>query len=230
METVQEMSALKEGEVKLFSYFRSSSSQRVRIALNLKGISYQTIGVHLLGSQQSSAEYTQHNPSGLVPALWIDNTMLCESIPILEYLEETRPENPLLPKSPVDRCEVRRLCEHINGNMQPLQNLRLMKKVHEDFGADKMAWAKHWNEVGLKSLEEMLKKTSGKYSFGDSVTLADLCIWPQAIGAFARFGIKEEDYPTISGVLTNLRLLKEFTDGLPENQPDFEGPPPAPKA
>lgn len=106
METMQEMGPLKKGEVKLFSYFRSSSSFRVRIALNFKKIPYQTIGVHLLEAQQSSAEYKKLNPSGLVPALWIDDACLSESLPILEYLEETRPECPLLPKSPLDRVQV----------------------------------------------------------------------------------------------------------------------------
>jgi maleylacetoacetate isomerase len=117
--------------------------------------------------------------------------------------------------------KVRAICEHINGNMQPLQNLRLMQKVHGDFGQDKIAWAKHWNEVGLKSLEAILAKTAGTYAFGDSVTLADLCIFPQASGAFIRFGISPEDYPLVSKVCDNLKVLPEFIDAMPQNQPDF---------
>lgn len=110
--------------------------------------------------------------------------------------------------------------------MQPLQNLRVLLKVDKDFGADKIAWAKYWNEVGFKSLDKILEQTAGKYSFGDSVTLADACIFPQACNAFARFGVKSEEYPTLERVFNNLKDLPEFVAALPQNQPDFEAPPP----
>ena len=226
MEKVEDAQLVK-GETKLFGYFRSSSSWRVRIALNFKKEKYDTVGIHLLKEDQKSDAYKKHNPSGLVPALWIDGVMLNESIPILEYLEETRPDvNPLLPKSPLEKQQVRRLCEHINGNMQPLQNLRVLVKVNTDFGADKIAWAKYWNEVGLESLDKMLETTAGTYAFGNNVTLADICIFPQAAGAFARFGIAKENYPTLSKVMDNLKDLPEFEAAMPQNQPDFEAPAP----
>ena len=127
-----------------------------------------------------------------------------------------------MPKGPLEKQKVRKLCEHINGNMQPLQNLRVLKKVGEDFNADKIAWARYWNVVGMESLDKMLEETAGTYSFGDNVTLADICIFPQAFGAASRFKIPLEDYPTLDKVIKNLLAVQEFKDALPNNQPDFE--------
>ena len=174
--------------IKLFSYFKSSASQRVRIALNLMKIDYEIVPVHLLKKNQSQGFYKDINPSGLLPALFIDGHLLTESLAILEYLQETKGAETvsLLPTCPIEKAKVRALMEHINSGIQPLQNLRTCVKVHTDFGADKLEWCVYWNKLGLDSLELKLEGVSGKYAFGDEPTLADCCIYPQLIGAFKR--------------------------------------------
>lgn len=220
-----DLGELSKEDTVLFGYFRSSSSWRIRIALNMKQMDHKYVGIHLVKNDQNSEEYKKYNPSGLVPTLWIDGEMLTESMAILEYLDETRPENPIMPKGALEKQKVRQLCEHVNGNMQPLQNLRVLKKVGEDFNADKIAWATYWNVLGMESLDKMLEKTAGKYAFGDSVTMADICIFPQAFGAAKRFNINLEAYPTLNKVINNCLVLQAFKDAMPQNQPDWEDAP-----
>lgn len=175
--------------IKLFSYFRSSASQRVRIALNFKKIKYDIIPVHLLKKHQSEGFYKEINPTGLLPSLYIDGHLLTESLPILEYLEETRTgegQVSLLPKDPLAKAKVRMLMEHVNSGIQPLQNLRTLVKVHNEFEANKLEWCTYWNKVGLDSLEKKLDGLAGKYAYGDEPTLADCVIYPQLVGAFNR--------------------------------------------
>jgi maleylacetoacetate isomerase len=156
-----------------------------------------------------------------VPTLELaDGSCLVESMAICEYLEEAHPEVPMLPKDAVTRARIRGFCEVINSGIHPYQNLRLLNRL-EEHKLDKMAFAKEFNERGLAAVEEFLKASAGKYSFGDNVTLADAFLYPQFVGATKRFGIQPENYPTAKKVCDNLSTLKEFQDASPENQADF---------
>ncbi|KAK9768308.1 hypothetical protein K7432_001146 [Basidiobolus ranarum] len=163
----------------LYTYFRSACSARVRIALNLKGIEYEPHFVNLLEGKQLTEEYAAKNPHKLVPTLEIDGQTFSQSMAILEYLEETRSEFPLLPKDPVKRAEIRGLLYSIIADIQPIQNLRVLNYV----GESKVEWAKHWITVGFEGIEKALEKTAGKYCFGDDITLMDVCLAPQMYNA-----------------------------------------------
>lgn len=223
---VQRVADFKLGgqdEIALYSYFRSSASWRVRIVMNLKKIPFNYVAVHLLKGEQRSSPFLEVNPTGLVPALHIDGHLLCESMAIVEYLEETRPDSlRLLPKDPLKRAKVREICEHINSGMQPLVNLRVLNKVGDDYKADKIAWAKYWNDLGFASLEKILEKSAGKYCVGDELTLADAFLIPQAWAAFTRFNTDKEAFPTVKRIYDTLTEIEEFKKATPQNQPDFE--------
>lgn len=213
----------------LFSYFLSSCSWRVRIVLKWKGVDYQYMtpfeggNIEPGGLDKAMEVYSKINPAKLVPSLYIDGHLLSESMAIVEYLEETRPDaRKLMPKDPFQRALVRKICEHMNSGIQPLQNLRVINKIAEDYQGDKMAWCKYWNEFGLASLEKTLEKTAGKYCVGDEVTLADAFLVPQAWAAFTRFGVNKDNYPTIKRIYDALIELPEFKDASPQNQPDYE--------
>ena len=208
-------------QVHLFGYFRSSASWRLRIALNLKNIEYNYTPINLLENKQNSEEYKLLNPSGLVPTLYIDGNLFSESLSICEYLEETRPNNNLLPKDAAIKAKIRAFCEVINSGIQPLHNLRVLKKV-ESLNYDKLKWAKEMNITGLNTIEQLLEKTKGKYCFGDTITLADVFLYPQAHSAFNRFKVDSNDYKNIREVFDNLSTVKEFIDALPENQIDYK--------
>jgi maleylacetoacetate isomerase len=140
---------------------------------------------------------------------------------ICEYLEDAYPDHPLLPSDPIKKAQVRGFCEVINSAIHPYQNLRVLKKVSEDYGGDKIKWAKEWILRGTKTLETMLEKTHGKYCFGDEVTLADAFLVPHAMGAIARFGVDLSEYPKCKHVFDNLCELEAFRLAEPKNQPDF---------
>ncbi|KAF9158346.1 Glutathione S-transferase zeta-1, partial [Mortierella sp. AD010] len=162
----------------LYSYFRSSCSWRVRIALNLKKIDYDVRPINLLKGEQRTEEYLKIQPFGFVPA-YIDNKTgktLVQSVSILEYIDETYSGVSLLPKDPIERATVRALVQAVAMDIQPVANLRILKYVGEE---KKSEWAKHFITEGFKALEAMLEKTAGVYAFGDSVTMADLTIVPQ---------------------------------------------------
>ncbi|XP_045132524.1 maleylacetoacetate isomerase-like isoform X3 [Portunus trituberculatus] len=163
----------------LYSYFRSSCSWRVRIVLAHKKIDYEYQPIHLLKKEQVSDEYTKVNPMGQVPALIVEDKMLTQSISIMEYLEETYPQNPLLPKEPLLRAKVREICEVIGSGIQPLQNLAVLQKI----GDEKMEWGHFYINKGFCALEQLLAGCAGKYSVGDQVTLADCCLVPQVYNA-----------------------------------------------
>jgi len=213
----------KDGLV-LFSYFRSSSSWRIRTVLNLKSLPYTTIPISLLKGDQSSEEYKTINPLGTVPCLRIDGEYLAESMAIAEYLEERFPENPckLLPKDLVQRARVREVCEAVNAGMQPLQNLRVLNAIEEKFKGDRIEWAKHWNDTGFATLDKLLSITKGKHAVGDQITLADVFIFPQFVNAVARFKIDPLDYPNVKEIVDNVKDNEAFVKALPENQPDFK--------
>merc|ERR1712183_160393 len=201
----------------LYSYFRSSCSWRVRIALNLKAIEYEYKPVNLLNNEHSSDDYKVENPQGCVPTLVVDGHSMSQSISIIEYLDEVYPECPLLPRDdPMKRADVRRLSLLIAADIQPVQNLRVLKKV----GADKkMEWG-HWAiETGFKALERSLEKTAGKYSYGDELSMVDLCLVPQVYNA-NRFKVDMTQFPTISKVHEELINLDAFKAAHPSKQPD----------
>lgn len=160
------------------------------------------------------------NPSGLVPALYVDDILLTESMAIAEYLEETRPNPPLLPSTPAERAIVRRICEHVNSGMQPMQNLRVLDKINEDYKADKVEWATYWNKFGHDSLEKILSHTAGTYAFGDNLTLADVFIYPQLMNGIQRYGVRKDDYVHLKRVFDNLLKLDAFRNSEPDKQPD----------
>lgn len=218
--------------MKLYGYFRSSASYRVRIALNLKGLSYDVVPVHLLrdGGEQFSPEYRKLNPDALVPAL-VDETSpdaraLTQSLAIIEYLEETHPQPPLLPAAPSDRAYVRGIALSIACDIHPLNNLRVLRylmrelKVSED---DKNAWYRHWCEQGLASIETMLSRdhSAGTFCYGDTPTLADCCLIPQIANA-KRLECDLSKMPTIMRINEACLALPAFIKAMPANQPDAE--------
>lgn len=209
------------GKPVLYSYFRSSASWRLRIALAHKGIDYDYKPVHLVKGQQKGDEYKSLNPMGQVPTLQIDGLTLTQSLPIIEYLDETRPENRLLPQEPADRVMVRRLAEIINSGIQPVQNFSVLVKLAEMTGndGDKAVWGKEWITRGFDALEPEIAKTAGQYSFGDAVTMADLALVPQVYNA-NRFKVDMTKYPTITRVHANLVELEAFKKADPTAQPD----------
>ena len=214
--------------MKLFSYFRSSAAWRVRIALAWKGIEHGQVPVHLLrdGGQQRSESYLRVNPQGLVPALEEGGKVLAQSIAILEYLEETHPQPPLLPADPWRRAEVRAMALAIACDIHPLNNLRVLNYLKGPLGQDAVAvsvWYRHWIAEGLAPLEELarLHGDGKQYLYGDSVTLADVCLVPQVYNA-RRFGCDLAPYPTLVAVDEYLGTLPAFAAARPEAQPDAE--------
>lgn len=206
----------------LYTYFRSSSAWRVRLALAVKGIEYDAVAVNLLKGEHLSADYGAVNPLHAVPALVIDGHVLTESVAIIEYLEETRPAPPLLPTDPATRAQVRQLAQIIVSDIQPVQNMRVLKKLDADHnvGADgKQAWAHHWISEGFVALEKVLEQTSGRFSVGDEVTLADLCLVPQVYNA-RRFGVELSAFPLVSAIESRLAALPVFASSHPTQQPD----------
>ncbi|XP_072032339.1 maleylacetoacetate isomerase-like isoform X2 [Amphiura filiformis] len=200
----------------LYSYFRSSCSWRVRIALAIKGVEYDYKGVNLLKGEQLGDEYKAVNPSGQVPCLEIDGMKLTQSLSIMEYLEETRSGTALLPKDPKQRALVRQICEVIAGGIQPLQNLSVLKAI----GADrKTEWGHDMIAKGFRALETFLENTAGRYCVGDDVTMADCCLVPQVYNA-NRFQVDMSKFPIIARINTALLELDTFKVSDPVNQPD----------
>ena len=217
--------------MKLHSYFRSSASYRVRIALNLKGLSYETVPVHLLkgGGQQLTPEYLTLNPDGLVPVLITDDappTTLMQSLAIIEYLEEIHPQPPLLPEKALDRAFVRSIALAIACEIHPLNNLRVLRylvrnlKVNEE---DKTLWYRHWCEHGLASIEKILVRDArvGKFCYGDSPSLADCFLVPQVANA-QRFECDLSRMPTVMRIHETCMALDAFVSASPPKQPDTE--------
>ncbi|XP_027225769.2 probable maleylacetoacetate isomerase 2 isoform X1 [Penaeus vannamei] len=199
----------------LYSYFRSSCSWRVRIALAHKGVDYEYRAINLLKQEQVSDEYKKLNPLGQVPALIVDENTLTQSISILEYLEEAFPQKPLLPKDLFKRAKVREVCEIIGSGIQPLQNLSVLQKI----GETKMEWGHFYIQKGFVALEQVLANSAGKYCVGDEVTIADCCLVPQVYNA-NRFKVDMAAFPVISRVHDALMSLDAFKAAHPSQQPD----------
>lgn len=211
--------------MKLYSYFRSSASYRVRIALNLKNVPYDIAPIHLVKGEQKSDGYKDKNPSGLIPALELgDGTIITQSMAILDYLENEYPDTPLLPKDNANRAIVLSMCNIIACDTHPLNNLRVLQYLSNDLkisDAQKQDWYAHWIGVNFTALEELLKTHGGKYCFGDELSLADACLIPQVYNA-NRFKVDLSGFPTILNVVENCNQLDAFIKASPENQPDFE--------
>ncbi|ORX67814.1 Maleylacetoacetate isomerase [Linderina pennispora] len=200
----------------LYSYYRSSCSARVRIALNLKGIAYEMRPINLVKGEQQSPEYKALNPGGFVPYLIADGHGIPQSVAILEYLEEVYPETPLLPKDAHQRAQVRALMGVICADTQPLQNLKILKTKPE---SERAAYAVQIIEDGLAVADKMLESTSGKYCLGDEVTLADCCLIPQLYNAH-RFGVDMDKFPNVKRIELNTAKLDAFVDAHWQSQPD----------
>lgn len=207
----------------LYSYFRSSASWRVRIALAIKGVEYDQKPVHLVkdGGQQKTEEYSSLNPMKQVPTLLIDGQTLTQSLPIIEYLDETRPGTNIIPADPLTRFKARQVAEVINSGIQPVQNLSVLTMVGEWCNnPDKKAeWGHYYIEKGFHAVEKLLAAYAGVYSVGDSVTIADLCLIPQIYNA-NRFKVDMSQFPTITRVGEALVKLDVFKAADPANQPD----------
>jgi maleylacetoacetate isomerase len=211
--------------VKLYSYFRSSAAFRVRIALNLKGLTYDTVPIHLIkdGGQHKTAGYRAVNPQMRVPALTLPSgEILTQSLAIIEYLDEAHPNPPLLPTDPIARAHVRAVSQIIACDIHPLNNTAALNYLksqlkHDQAAAD--AWYVSWVVSGFEAVEAMI--APGPYAFGSQVTVADLCLVPQVFNA-RRFKVPLERFPKIVAVDAACTKLPAFDKARPENQPDAE--------
>jgi len=211
----------------LHNYFRSSTSYRVRIALAMKGVAYDYDAFHLRKGEQRGERYRGINPQGLVPALtWTDGRVHTQSLAILEFLEETIPEPPLLPRDPAGRARVRELAHMVALDIHPLNNLRVLDRLRTGFGADDAAiadWFRHWVGETFAPLERRLagEPETGRFCHGDEVTMADLCLVAQ-VANNARFDVDMAPYPTIRRIAGACSGLPAFQAAHPRNQPDAE--------
>lgn len=214
--------------MRLYDYFRSSAAYRVRIALNLKGVKPdERTFVHLRMGNQRAQDYLALNPQGLVPALALDDGhVLTQSLAIIEYLEETVPNPPLLPAQPEARARVRAIALQIACEIHPLNNLRVLNYLLGTLGVtreQKDGWYRYWVDVGFEALERQLSRDAetGKFCHGDSPTLADICLVPQVANA-RRFNIDLSPYPTLMRIEATCNTLPAFADAEPSRQPDAE--------
>ena len=213
--------------LKLYGYWRSSASYRVRIALNLKQLDYEYIPVHLVqeGGQQKTQEYKRLNPAMLVPTLVDEDAdiTLNQSLAIIEYLDDKYPLGAqLLPVHATDKARIRMICQDIACDIQPVANLRVLNKLKNEYGASQDGankWAKDIIEQGLAALEKRLFNRAGKYAYGFSLTIADLCLVPQVYNAL-RFGVDMTKYPVVLKVYNNCMEIDAFVDASPEQQID----------
>jgi len=207
--------------MELFSYFRSSAAYRLRIAFNLKGIEHSIKPVNLLKAEHKSEAYLAINPQGLVPALKLaDGRVLTQSTAILEYLESTQANAPLLPSDPYDAAIVRSWVNQIACDIHPVNNLRILKYLSGELGVEeesKNNWYKHWIELGFTALEEQISE--GPFCFGDTVSLADVYLVPQVYNA-KRFNVDMSQFPKISAICDHCNSLDAFIQAMPENQID----------
>jgi len=208
--------------IKLYSYWRSSCSYRVRICLALKSLQYETVAVHLVknGGEQNTDDYKNNlNPSAQVPTFVDDGFKLTQSVAIMEYIDRKYSEGyKLYPDNIESAAKVRQVCEIINSGIQPIQNLSVLQKADKE-GVDKAAWGRHFIERGFEALEGVLEGTSGKCCVGDEITAADACLVPQVYNA-ERFKVDMDRFPIIKRVNESLLGDKRFEMAHPNNQPD----------
>jgi len=208
----------------LHNYFRSSTSVRVRAALNLKGLSYDYVPLSLLKGEQASPAHLALNPSGLVPTLVTPKGPVPQSMAILELLEEVHPEPPLLPRDPMGRARVRSLAQIVAADIHPVNNLRILQHLEAEYAVDaagKAKWFRKWANVGMQALETRLanEPETGTFCHGDTVGLADLCLYAQVLNN-ARFEVDMTPYPTIQRIHDTCMTLPALAQAAPANQPD----------
>jgi maleylpyruvate isomerase len=210
-------------EAVLYGYFRSTAAYRVRIALGLKGLGAQHRFVHLRKGEQTQEAYRRINPAGLVP-YWIDGDLhLAQSLAIIEYLDETHPDPPLLPKGAEARAIAREMAQAVCCDIHPVGNLRVLNALIE-LGVDDVArakWSQRWIESGFEAIEARLEQLPGPFAFGAQPTLADICIVPQVFNA-RRFGVDLEPYHRIREIDAAASKLEAFAAAEPSHQPDAE--------
>ena len=216
-------------QAKLYSFWRSSAAFRVRIALNLKGVDYAVIPIHLNkhGGDQQSAEYADKNPNRLVPLFDDGKNSIHQSLAIIEYLDEIHAEPALLPKVAVDRAWVRSLAMDIAIDIHPITNLRVLRYLIKQLGIskeDKDVWYQHWMHLGLESLEKQLLNDPrvGRFAYGDQPGLIDICLVPQLFNALSS-QMDTSCYPTLMRIFDECMKLPAFIDASWENQIDAEG-------
>jgi maleylacetoacetate isomerase/maleylpyruvate isomerase len=211
--------------VKLYTYFRSSAAFRVRIALNLKGLAYEPIFIHLAKGEHRKPEYSGVYPQGLLPTLVDDGKALSQSLAIMEYLDETRPEPALLPKDALGRARVRSLSLLVACEIHPLNNLRALQYLKRHLGQNEEqinAWYRHWVADGLLKLEADLSRArTGKFCHGERPTMADCCLVPQIFNA-KRYNSDLTPFPTVMRVFDACMKLEAFERAQPDKQPDAE--------
>ena len=209
--------------MQLFTFFRSSAAYRVRIALNFKGIAYQPVPIDLRPGAHRQPEYLARNPQGLVPALADGGTVIGQSLAIIEYLEETHPAPPLLPREPSERAQVRAMALAIACDLHPLNNLRVLNYLRGPLGQDEQSvntWYRHWVGVVFEGLETQARAHSdARTLFAGGVTLADVCLVPQLFNA-RRFSCDLAPFPTLTAVGAYLETLPAFAQAAPAAQPD----------
>jgi len=207
-------------QLSLHNYFRSSTSVRVRIALNLKGLDYDYIPYALLPDEHKSETFLKLNPQGLVPALEIEGlAVLTQSMAIIEYLEDAHPEPAIMPPDALGKARVRSLAQVVGCDIHPVNNLRILR-----FGADanaKKAWFTHWAQDGFDALETRLstEPETAEFCHGSAPSLADICLYAQVLNNM-RFDVNPDPYPTIMRIFAQCDALPAFQDAKPENQPD----------
>ena len=208
----------------LYTYWRSSTAYRARIALNFKGLAYEPVFVSIPKREHRAAPYMDVNPQGLVPALVDANGLTVQSLAIMEYLDETHPSPPLLPREPHARAYVRALAQVIGCEMHPLNNVRVLRYLQDELGLDEAArnrWYARWIAEGFAAFESMLQRFGlhGAHCLGDAPGLADICLVPQVYNA-RRFDCPLEDYPILTGIAARCEALPAFHAARPEAQPD----------
>ena len=212
--------------MRLYSYFRSSAAFRVRIALNLKKLDYETAAIHLRRNDQGKPDYRGVNPQGLVPALEDGGQTLIQSLAIIEYLDEIHPEPPLLPTDPLGRARVRALADIVACDIHPINNLRVLRYLTHQLGHEEAAignWYNHWIASGFAALEPLLVRDArtGAFCHGDSPGFADVVLVPQVVNA-ERYRLDMAPYPTIARIYKSCMALAPFAAAHPDNQPDRE--------
>src|SRR4051794_29035682 len=215
-----------QNELQLYTFFRSSAAYRVRIALNIKGLHFKTISKALGKGEHQQPEYLAINAQGLVPALVVQDSVLTQSLAIIEYLDEEFPTPPLLPSESTARAHVRAMALAIACDIHPLNNLRVLNYLKREFKQDDAAvndWYRHWVAEGFRPLEQSVQKYSsdGRYCFGTAVSMADVLLVPQMFNA-RRFEVDLSPYPKLLQISQHLESLPEFAAARPEAQPDAQ--------